>query len=165
MSTPNLSPIRLRVAGIFYDQTFQVSDLSRRGDGSITIEQVMDAARAKGNLDYGFEYRAAALGLPPASFKKSMIKIAHRIDVPFHSLGGKARDAGLYDLLEIKFPGGVVAWQYYVLRDGASASSSPPGELVSAPIQAKGGFTPYNEMTVMGGDTIIWRMVAIRILD
>lgn len=165
MSTPNLSPIRLRVAGIFYDHTFQVSQLSRRGDGTITIEQVMDAARAKGNLDYGFEYRAAALDLPPELFKKSMIKIAHRIREPFRSLGGKHRPAGYYDLTEIKFPGGVVAWQYYVLRGGVSASSSPTGELVSAPVQANGGFTPYNEMPVIGGDTIIWRMVAIRTLD
>jgi hypothetical protein len=165
MSKPSSNQIRLRVAGIFYDRLFSVAAIPVGPTNLLTIESVMDFARLTTPLDYGFEFRAAALNLPGNQAKKSMIKIAHRIESEFISLGGKTRKSGLYDLEEVQIPGGVVAWQYYVARESGSASTSPPGELVSSPTQPAGSsFTPYNEMPVQGGDTIIWRMVAIRTL-
>lgn len=164
MAKPTEDQIRLRVAGIFYDETWEASAIS---SGPMTIETVMDYARKNTPLDYGFEYRAAALNKSFEETKKSMIQIAHRIDDPeFTSLGGKTRLAGVYRLIETPIPAGVVAWQYYVIgRDGFSRSSNPTSEIVSPPVPEitpeRPEFRPYDKMNVQGGDTIIWRMVAI----
>jgi hypothetical protein len=168
MAKPTNIQIRLRVAGIFYDKPFEVSMINKRIDGTMTIENVMEFARLTTNLDYGFEYRAAALNESGKDAIKSMIQMAHRVDAEFKSLGGKKRPVGVYRLIETPIPAGVVAWQYYVIApDGSSRSTNPVSEFVSPPIPpvgvppAKSRFTPYDEMTVQGGDTIIWRMVAI----
>lgn len=157
----NLTQIRLRIAGIFYDQTFSFTDLG----AAPTIGSLMEFARTSTALDYGFEFRAAAKNLPGMKAFRSMIKIGTRISAPFTSLGGSDRPAGLYELLETPIPGGVVAWQYYVIDiNGNSRSSNPPGSIVSPPVAAPASkFTPYDQMAVLPGDTVIWRMVAIRI--
>lgn len=163
MAKPTITQIRLRVAGIFYDRTFELSGMDKRANGTMTIENVMDYARLTTPLDYGFEYRAAALHKPGRESIKSMIQIAHGIEEGFKSLGGKERQAGVYRLLETPIPAGIVAWQYYVIDiNGVTKSTNQPNDIVSPSIPPAGSrFTPYDQMNVQGGDTIIWRMVAI----
>lgn len=79
------------------------------------------------------------------------------------TLGGNTRPAGIYQLSEIAIPSGVVAWQYYVYRNGKSASQLRPSDGTGySPVKGDGGtFTGFDQFELEDGDEVIWRQVAI----
>lgn len=176
--------VRLRVAGIYYDEKFDIKDLAPNPafripgrvppkDGGVTIFELLEAARRKPgrnkeNFVYVFERRDTFLSITSlgVTHKKGLVG----------SLGGKARPAGTYQLTEIDIPAGVVAWQYYVYRKGISESQlqppmrdaagnpTDPSKLTGfSPAKGKSGsgFTGFDQIEIADGDEVIWRQIAI----
>lgn len=163
--------IRLRVAGIYYDEKFDIGALNntltlprRVSPDSPTILELLEAAFSnpgtnKENFIYVFERRGTALSM-------TSLGVTHRNNL-VGTLGNKARPAGIYQLTEIAIPSGVVAWQYYVYRNGISVSQLPNADAampVTGYSPAKGngdGFTGFDQFLLQDGDEVIWRQVAI----
>jgi len=165
-------PIRLRIAGIYYDESFEMKDLvaapaitlsGRVAPGAApTIFELLETAVAKpgknkADFVYVFERRGAALSI-------SSLGVRHQKAVG-PTLGGNSRPAGTYQLTEIAIPEGVVAWQYYVYREGkAESQQQPPTPPTTGFSPAKGngsGFTGFDQFVLRDGDEVIWRQVAI----
>jgi hypothetical protein len=187
--------IRLRVAGIYYDETFELGEVQAQlgrivlpdrtpptldlvgapaAADAVTILELMEAARVKkaqhnqAGFTYAFDRRFKKIESPAGTFTNtgflSMIAIGHQLKTPIlSSLGGKKREVGFYKLTEIQIPNGVVAWQNYIIRDGRPISSldrvnpSPPED------RQKGTFTTFDQAILKDKDTVVWRMVAIRL--
>ena len=167
--------IRLRIAGIYYDEKFELADLKpipafelpgRRAPGAgPTIFELLEAAVRKPGVDkknfiYVFERREKRLSI-------TSLGVTHEKQI-VGTLGNRARDAGTYQLTEIAIPAGVVAWQYYVYRGGIAASQlvypPPAGGTVTgfSPVRGNGqGFTGFDQFELQDGDEVIWRQVAI----
>lgn len=167
-------PVRLRIAGIYYDEKFNLGDLTPIPaitipdrvppiGGGPTIFELLEAAyrkpgKNKEGFVYVFERRGDFLSI-------TSLGVTHKKDL-VGSLGNKSRPAGTYQLTEIAIPSGVVAWQYYVYRDGISVSQlvPPAGGPVTGFSPAKGngqGFTGFDQFELEDGDEVIWRQVAI----
>jgi hypothetical protein len=76
------------------------------------------------------------------------------------------RQPGIYQLTEIAIPGGVVAWQCYVYRNGISFSQLYPGAASGGSPAINGktpamGFTAFDRFPLEPGDEVVWRQVAI----
>jgi hypothetical protein len=140
----------------------------------VTILELMEAARVKkaqnGNqgFTYAFDRRFRRVEGPTGTFTNtgflSMIAIGHQLESFIDpTLGGNRREAGFYKLTELPIPNGVVAWQNYIIRDGKPISSkdgvkpSPPNG------KGKDTFTTFDQAILKDNDTVIWRMVAIRL--
>jgi hypothetical protein len=163
--------IRLRVAGIFYDEKFKLSDLTpvpafaipgRVAPGKKpTIFELMEAAfrnpgTNKEKFIYVFERRSRSLSM-------TSIGVTHKKQIK-KSLGGNTYPAGKYQLTEFAFPSGIVAWQYYVYRKGVSVSQlvhPPPVTGYSPATGNSSGFTGFDQFVLQDGDEVIWRQVAI----
>lgn len=165
--------IRLRVAGIYYAEKFDINALGntltlpgRVSLGSPTILELLEAAflnpgtnKENENFIYVFERRGTELSM-------TSLGVTHRNNL-VGTLGNKARPAGIYQLTEIAIPSGVVAWQYYVYRNGISVSQLPNANgtmPVTGYSPAKGngnGFTGFDQFLLQDGDEVIWRQVAI----
>ena len=171
--------VRLRIAGIYYDETFLYSDLvkiipaipfkdstfltPRNFSTTVpTIFELLEVATEKPGTDkknftYVFERRGAK-GLSITS-----LGVEHEQEVG-PTLNRNHRAAGIYQLTEIAIPAGVVAWQYYVYRKGISWSQLNPGSLSGAsPVINPGtsGFTAFDQFKLEPGDEVVWRQVAI----
>lgn len=165
-------PIRLRIAGIYYDESFQIADLvpvpaiavpGRVSPGANpTIFELLETAVAKpgknkADFVYVFERRGKHLSI-------TSLGVRHKKAIGL-TLGGNTRPPGTYQLTEIAIPEGVVAWQYYVYRGGISVSQQqPPIAPTSGFSPVKGnddGFTGFDQFELLDGDEIIWRQVAI----
>lgn len=163
--------VRLRVAGIYYDEKFNFASLPI-GTFVIpkrvppvppgpTIFDLLEAAHGSPGADkkdfiYVFERRGPVLSM-------TSLGVTHEKDI-VGSLGGKFRPAGTYQLTETAIPSGVVAWQYYVYRAGVSVSQLvPPTVPPTGYSPAKGGtgFTGFDQFVLQDGDEVIWRQVAI----
>jgi hypothetical protein len=164
--------IRLRIAGIYYDESFKMEELvaapaitlpGRDAPGAgPTIFELLETAVAKpgenkSDFVYVFERRGKAL---------SITSLGVRHDKEFGpTLGRNTRRNGIYQLTEIAIPEGVVAWQYYVYRGGKSESQQqPPTPPTTGFSPAKGngrGFTGFDQFVLRDGDEVIWRQVAI----
>lgn len=163
--------VRLRIAGIYYDEKFNFAELTPvpafaipdrvPPSGDPTIFELLEAAfrkpgKNKDNFIYVFERREMSLSI-------TSLGVTHRKDL-VGSLGNKTRPAGTYQLTETAFPSGVVAWQYYVYRNGISVSQllSPPPLTGYSPAKGDGtGFTGFDQFVLQDGDEVIWRQVAI----
>jgi hypothetical protein len=162
--------IRLRVAGIYYDEKFDIGALGntltlprRVSPGNPTILELLEAAFSnpganKENFIYVFERRETALSM-------TSLGVTHKNNL-VGTLGNKARPAGIYQLTEIAIPSGVVAWQYYVYRNGISVSQLPNAAAIPvtgySPVKGNGaGFTGFDQFLLQDGDEVIWRQVAI----
>jgi hypothetical protein len=161
--------IRLRVAGIYYDESFKLSDLTQAfsipdrvppASGLPTIFELLEAAyrnpgKAKESFTYVFERRESHLSI-------TSLGVRHKKNI-VGTLGGNTRPAGIYQLSEIAIPSGVVAWQYYVYRNGKSESQLRPEDGTGySPVKGDGGtFTGFDQFTLEDGDEVIWRQVAI----
>ena len=166
--------VRLRIAGIYYDETFLYSDLEkiipaitfrtpRNFSTTVpTIFELLEVATEKPGTDkknftYVFERRGAK-GLSITS-----LGVEHEKEVG-PTLNRNRRPKGIYQLTEIAIPAGVVAWQYYVYRKGISWSQLNPGSLSGAsPVINPGtsGFTAFDQFKLEPGDEVVWRQVAI----
>ncbi len=166
------NPVRLRIAGIYYDEVFSLDNLpgppafhipGRSAPAGPTIFELLEAAfqkpgRNKENFTYVFERRGDHLSI-------TSLGVTHKKNI-VGTLGGKFRAAGTYQLTEIGIPGGVVAWQYYVYRAGISASQLPAAAGAPptgySPVKGNGaGFTGFDQFELKAGDEVIWRQVAI----
>jgi hypothetical protein len=177
---PTKDQVRLRVAGIYYDQLFDIDVLTPNphfkipgrtplAGGQPTILELLEAARRnpgpdKDNFNYVFERREITLpdGKPGGEgLSLTSITVEHTKEI--RSLGGNHRPAGIYQLTEIAIPCGVVAWQSYVYRNGISETQDDPksGSGYSPVIPTKGGFLLFDQTPIEGGDEVIWRQVAI----
>lgn len=161
--------IRLRIAGIYYDELFDIKMLTPAfsipdrvppTSGQPTIFELLEAAyrkpgKNKENFVYVFERRGEHLSI-------TSLGVTHKKNI-VGTLGGNTRAAGTYQLSEIAIPSGVVAWQYYVYRGGVSESQLSPGSGSGySPVKGNGsGFTGFDQFTLQDGDEVIWRQVAI----
>jgi hypothetical protein len=164
--------IRLRIAGIYYDEKFKFTDLTpipaivipfrqAPASGGATIFELMEAAlrkpgKDKTNFVYVFERRGKKLSM-------TSIGVTHKKAIN-RTLGGNKRAAGTYQLTEIAIPSGVVAWQYYVYRDGVSVSQyQPSGGAGFSPAvpPTSSQFEGFDQFELKDGDEVIWRQVAI----
>jgi hypothetical protein len=164
--------IRLRVAGIYYDEKFEIGALGNTltvpgrvpPSGSPTILELLEAAFSspgtnKENFIYVFERRGKALSM-------TSLGVTHKNEL-VGTLGNNNRRAGIYQLTEIAIPSGVVAWQYYVYRNGISVSQQPNSDSIMpvtgySPAKGNGsGFTGFDQFVLEDGDEVIWRQVAI----
>jgi hypothetical protein len=172
--------VRLRIAGLYYDEKFEFSDLTPIPAFVIpdrippvpnppvppanrkTIFELLEAAyrkpgKNKENFIYVFERRGPTLSL-------TSLGVTHKKNI-VATLGNQSRPAGTYQLTEIAIPSGVVAWQYYVYRNGISTSQLKPppvGPTGFSPAKGDGtGFTGFDQFVLKDGDEVIWRQVAI----
>lgn len=162
--------VRLRIAGIYYDETFDLDGVrvppfnipQRSPTAKATIFELLEAAfnkpgKNKENFVYVFERRGDHLSI-------TSLGVTHKKNI-VGPLGGKFRPAGTYQLTEIGIPGGVVAWQYYVYKKGVSASQlkyDPNKPTGYSPAKGNGGtFTGFDQFELEDGDEVIWRQVAI----
>jgi hypothetical protein len=165
--------VRLRIAGIYYDEKFEFSALpdppainipGRNQLAGKTIFELLEAAvnkpgKNKENFTYVFERRDDHLSI-------TSLGVTHKKNL-VGTLGNKSRPAGIYQLTETAIPSGVVAWQYYVYRNGISVSQLVPpvaGGTVTGYSPAKGNgttFTGFDQCELQDGDEVIWRQVAI----
>jgi hypothetical protein len=172
--------VRLRVAGIFYDEKFEFSvlralipaiDLFGRTVPSTTeptIFELLEAATRspgtnKKNFFYAFERRNIS---KPAKSVLSMVSLGVTHKKPIaKTIGGDSRPAGTYQLTETPFPSGITAWQYYVYRNGVSVSQlkpPPPNTGYSPAVgTATSSFTGFDRFKLKDGDEVIWRLVSI----
>jgi hypothetical protein len=170
--------VRLRVAGIYYDESFDFDKLPAVPAFAIpgrvapstnepTIFELLEAAKngLSGNthienFNYVFERRGPALSM-------TSLCVTHKKDVN-PSLGDKIRPAGLYQLTEMVIPGGVAAWQVYVYREGKSTtqldpesgSGYSPADIRISPKKPR-GFTPFDQTILKSGDEVIFRLIGI----
>ena len=163
--------VRLRIAGIYYDETFPFDQLKpipafdipgRSAPAGPTIFELLEAAyrkpgENKDHFIYVFERRNRTLSI-------TSLGVTHTTDIGL-SLGEKRRNKGPYQLTETAIPFGVVAWQYYVYRGGISASQQKPNAVpMTGYSGAKGdgsGFTGFDQFVLKDGDEVIYRQVAI----
>jgi hypothetical protein len=175
--------VRLRIAGLYYDEKFEFSELTPLPAFVIpdrvppvpvppdppvapanrkTIFELLEAAyrkpgKNKENFIYVFERRGPTLSM-------TSLGVTHKKNI-VGTLGNQSRPAGIYQLTEIAIPSGVVAWQYYVYRNGISTSQlkpSPVGPTGYSPVKGDGkSFTGFDQFILKDGDEVIWRQVAI----
>ncbi len=182
--------IRLRVVGIFYDKSFKpeeikdvknikdLLDVAVREGGMVKPK---DGGSPLSRFTYTSTIRAKLNeeGRPESVY--SLLGFTHYLEAKIDkSLGAKERLAGYYKLFEStaveRDSVTVHAWQYYVIRadrqnpksktvssnfwDGKApfpdVSPAVPNGLEGTP-----GFTPFDTMTLMDGDEVVWRNVAI----
>jgi hypothetical protein len=163
---------RLRIVGIFYDQSFVVAD-------GITIKDLLDIAviDSKGNFSYTSTIKFKLQDDKPVACN-SLFGFAHQIETGiFPSLGNKKRDDGYYKLFEStsveRESVTVHAWQYYVIRGGKVFSNfwdgvAPFPDVSPAkpaaptkPTDPKPGFTPFDVIKINNDDEVVWRNVSI----
>jgi hypothetical protein len=171
--------VRLRIAGIYFDDFFPFAELGTistritgvKPSGKPTILELLEVAwkryqsavkpvNEKKLFEYGILRRPEKEGLSITSFS-----IEHTNPIK-KSIGNNVRPAGVYTLSEFEFPNGVVAWQYYVIRNGISISQYQPlpfptSAFSPAEVTTGAGFTPFSEKVLEAGDQVIWRQVAI----
>jgi hypothetical protein len=177
--------VRLRIAGLYYDEKFDFADLTPVPAFVIpgrelpvpppappappspanrkTIFELLEAAyrkpgKNKENFIYVFERRGPSLSL-------TSLGVTHKKNI-VGTLGGQSRDAGTYQLTEIAIPSGVVAWQSYVYRNGRSVTQLKPATASPftgfSPVKGNSkGFTGFDQFILQDGDEVIWRQVAI----
>ncbi|MGL4419594.1 MAG: hypothetical protein ACRCZF_02920 [Gemmataceae bacterium] len=183
MPRPKPGEVRLRVAGLYYDQNFPLKDLialvgtvkfpGYASTGKPTILELMEAAYAKPgpnvkSFGYSLERRKLSQGTYDGKDVLSVVSIAAEYEKSISpSLSGKTRLAGLYQLIELPIPNGVVAWQYYVYREGKSVSQYETTTNTGfSPAEANGptppGFEAFDAFELKEQDEVIWRMVAIQ---
>lgn len=182
--------VRLRVAGIYLDEEIGISEIksqlgkfvlpgrtlptvNRRNEevapsDAITILELMEAIRIKLSPDlraftFAFDRRFKFSGNKQIGFL-SMISIGHKLEEAIEpSLGGKVREKGFYQLTETPIPNGVVAWQNYIVNKDRLVISSLKDGIISPPTDGSAkGFTSFDQAIIEDGDTVVWRMVAIR---
>ena len=177
--------VKLRVAGIYYEQEFAFADLTpvpafaipgrvplTAPPGSAPVTTIFELLEAaynnpglnKTNFIYVFERRVrpgAETGVNNF-LSITSLGVTHTVDIN-PSLGEKFRAKGSYQLTEIAIPGGVSAWQYYVYRNGRSVSQLNPGggSGFSPPRGNGSGFTGFDQFALLDGDEVIFRQVAI----
>jgi hypothetical protein len=171
--------IRLRVAGIYYDEKFPFETVKAAVGSFVipgrtapsttepTIFELLEVATNttfpnREDFNYVFERRGTKLSL-------TSIGVTLTEDL-VGSLGGKYRPAGTYQLTEIAIPSGVVAWQYYVYRKGVSYSQlgfpTNPATVPTTGFSPATGltgatFTGFDQFILEPDDEVIWRQVAI----
>ena len=180
--------VRLRVVGIFYEETFNFDDIR----GGKTIKDLLDLAVEKGDLTLAsnppdktpqqsvFSYTSAVM-VKKVGFAttrvNSLVGFTHNLKAPLNiSLGNRPRKAGMYKLFEsTAVENGSVtvhAWQYYVIRGekifsnyykGALAQPdvSPADPIASGFEEGVPGFTPFDQVKLKKGDEVVWRNVSI----
>jgi len=149
--------VTLRVVGIFFNRTIKFE-----GGDQPKIKNLLEEARRQFPIEEtnGFDYDATSGGVRPSS----LIYFSHNFSGLYDynadgsispgegkTLSGKTRSPGLYKLQEQDIEGGGLGWQSYIIRDGQLASKT----LVA------GGFVYFSEQNILGGDEVIWRLVAI----
>ena len=163
--------VRLRIAGIYYDEKFDLAALTPvpafaipdrvpPTGGAPTIFELLEAAyrkpgKNKENFIYVFERRGDHLSI-------TSLGVTHKKDL-VGSLGNKTRVLGAYQLTELVIPGGVAAWQYYVYRGGISVSQLVAGAATGySPAKGDGtGFTGFDQFVLQDGDEVMYRQVCI----
>ncbi len=147
--------VQLRIVGIYFNRPIQFES------DDPTIFTVLQEAQKQFPLysPGGFQF------VSTTSTKPSIVSFAHNypgkydfdgngsiadpVDGP--TLSGYIRSPGVYELKEQAIVGGVVGWQYYVIRAGEVVSKTP----------ASRGFDSYAGFKVKDGDMVLWRLVAI----
>jgi len=176
--------VHLRIVGLFFSKTVQINN-----DRPISIKDVIDkyikdndffypvndpveANRGKAKPN-GLAYTASSEG--PGLQPHSILSFTHNYDGFYRekgkddgcgrTIGGKKRLEGTYRLQELALDPIVVAWQSYLI-DGTThknKTKTPPGLAIGS---GTSQFTTFDipligDQAIKGGDTIIWRMVAI----
>jgi hypothetical protein len=157
--------VKLRVVGIYFNRHIKFDD----GGKPATIETLHDAAtsqcpisRPGGIFFIGSQTRADGT---PQIDGNQIRTVSHNYSGKFdfngngslkdavdgHTLGGKSRPPGIYELSEQVIENGLLAWQYYVMRGGKLISKTPPER----------GFNPYEEFILNDKDEVTWRLVSI----
>lgn len=72
-------------------------------------------------------------------------------EVDGRTLGDNDRPKGIYELSEQLIENGLLAWQYYVMRDGELVSKTP----------ASRKFNSYQGFVLENNDKVTWRLVSI----
>jgi hypothetical protein len=155
--------VTLRIVGLFFNKKVQIEDTVT------TVKGVMDAYRNAGNANLanlgGMEYHADSRGtLTKVSFHyegKYDFNPNDATPPKPKTLGGKQLLAGVRTLEELRVNKNVIlGWQYYVISKSKTNKSRTK--------QAEGfkpfGATPAN-YTIVDGDTIVWRLVAINLTE
>ena len=181
-------PVRLRVVGVFYEQTFNLADVA----AGKTIKDLLDLAVETSELtplsttpkkvpqQSVFSYTSAVMvkKVDAGSARvHSLLGFTHNLVAPLNiSLGNKERKAGTYKLFEsTSIENGSVtvhAWQYYLIRGNEVSSNyykgeserpdvSPADPMASGFVGGTPGFTPFDQVTQMEGDEVVWRNVSI----
>ena len=180
--------VRLRVVGIFYEKTFAFAeipggktikdllDLAVK-NGGLTPASIPPATTPRQSVfSYTATVMAKSMGAGTARVN-SLLGFTHNLVAPLNpSLGNKPRNAGMYKLFEsTSVENGSVtvhAWQYYVIRgenvfsnyydgDLARPDVSPADPIASNFPGGKPGFTPFDQVTLLPGDEVVWRNVSI----
>lgn len=147
--------VQLRAVGIYFNRPIDFQNENP------TVFTVLDEAQKQFPLytPGGFQF------VSTTSTKPSVLSLAHNFPGKYDfdgngsvsdpvdgaTLSGYNRTPGIYELKEQKIVGGVIGWQYYVVRAGSVVSATP----------ASRGFQSYASFPVMDGDLVIWRLVAI----
>lgn len=155
---------KLRVVGVYFNKEFTFDD----GGQAVTIETLHNEAMRQcpitkcGGIFFtgSFEQPGGSIGDP--NFLRTVSHnypgkydfngdgdVDDAVDGP--TLGGKNRPAGIYELSEQLIENGLLAWQYYVMRNGELVSKTPPSR----------GFNPYPGFVLQSGDEVTWRLVSI----
>ena len=147
--------VQLRVVGIYFNTpiTFE--------SASPSIASLMYEASKQFPIDLpgGFAYTSTK------STDPSVVSISHNFNGRFDydgngstadsvdglTLAGETLKAGIYELIEQSIAGGLVGWQYYVIRGKDVVSTTPPSR----------GFQSYSKFILQDGDKVIWRLVGI----
>ncbi|MEM7477966.1 MAG: hypothetical protein AAF483_23515 [Planctomycetota bacterium] len=150
--------VQLRVVGIYYNRpiTFEVEPGT-----TPTVFSVMKAARDQFPISSpeGFDFVSTASTNPSMEVIRHNFSGSYDFDgngvttdpVDGPTLRGRSRSAGTYELGEQAIRGGLVGWQYYVVRGNTVVSTTP----------ASRGFQSFAKFEVQDGDKVIWRLVAI----
>jgi hypothetical protein len=180
--------IRLRVVGVFYDETFTSAEVQSIKN----IKDLLDAAVKRagmvtpvggGSPLSKFTYTSTIRDKPAATKAVySLLGFTHYLTGNIEpSLGDKKRSAGYYKLFEStsveRDSVTVHAWQYYVIRKDKANSNSKtvasnfwegdamfPDVSPAEPNRTTNGlpgFTPFDQMLLEDGDEVIWRNVSI----
>lgn len=148
--------VQLRIVGIYFNRPIEFQE-----GADTTVFTVLHEAQKQFPLSTpgGFQF------VSTTSTSPSIVSLAHNFPGKYDfdgngsildpvdgtTLSGYKRPAGIYELKEQPIVGGVIGWQYYVVRNGVVVSATP----------ASRGFESYASFPVMNGDLVIWRLVAI----
>lgn len=155
---------KLRVVGIYFNKFIEFDD----GGNPVTIETLHNEAMSQFPIGTsGGIFFTGSFEQPDGSRAKPnpIRAVSHnypgRYDfnangsledsVDGLTLGGNDRTKGIYELSEQLIDKGLLAWQYYVIRDAELISTTPPNR----------GFNPYQGFILKTGDEVIWRLVSI----
>jgi hypothetical protein len=149
--------VQLRAVGIYFNRPIEFQN----DNNDATVFTVLDEAQKQFPLSMpgGFQF------VSTTSTNPSVVSLAHNFPGKYDfdgngsvadpvdgaTLSGYKRAPGIYELKEQSIVGGVVGWQYYVVRGGVVVSATP----------ASRGFQSYASFPVSNGDLVIWRLVAI----